>query len=226
MTDDTQPQGDQQPSSPVEPGPPAESRADELATAAPEVAPVAWELAAPEPVAEAAAPEAAAPEVVMPMPAPEPAPVAWVQPELTAGPAPGLEFAPHGERLVAYIFDVLILGVVYVLAMILLVLLAIAAPVVGVPLVIVAAFLIPFLYFPWFWARGGQTPGMKVFGLHVVRDRDGGTIGWGAAILRLIGFWVDSIVFYLGFIWIFIDKRRRAWHDLIAGTIVVKRPKV
>lgn len=26
----------------------------------------------------------------------------------------------------------------------------------------------------------------------------------------------------IGYIWIFIDKRRRGWHDLIAGTVVVK----
>jgi uncharacterized RDD family membrane protein YckC len=33
---------------------------------------------------------------------------------------------------------------------------------------------------------------------------------------------VNSLVFYLGFIWIFIDSRRRGWHDLIAGTVVVE----
>jgi uncharacterized RDD family membrane protein YckC len=83
--------------------------------------------------------------------------------------------------------------------------------------------LVSFLYFPFFWARGGQTPGMRVFRLRVVRDADGGPIGWGPAILRLIGFWVSSAVFYLGFIWIFIDKRRRGWHDLIAGTVVIEQ---
>jgi uncharacterized RDD family membrane protein YckC len=80
------------------------------------------------------------------------------------------------------------------------------------------------VYFPFFWARGGQTPGMRPFGLRVVRDKDGGPIGWGAAILRLIGLVIGQSVFYLGLIWIFIDKRRRGWQDLIAGTVVVHRP--
>ena len=44
----------------------------------------------------------------------------------------------------------------------------------------------------------------------------------GAAILRLIGYWISAIVFYIGYIWIFIDKRKRGWHDLIAGTVVIK----
>jgi uncharacterized RDD family membrane protein YckC len=33
---------------------------------------------------------------------------------------------------------------------------------------------------------------------------------------------VSSLVFYLGFIWILVDKRRRGWHDLIAGTVMVQ----
>ena len=87
----------------------------------------------------------------------------------------------------------------------------------------VLAGLVGLLYFPFFWARGGQTPGMRLFDLYVVRDGDGGSIGWGTALLRLVGLWVAGAVFYLGFIWIFVDKRRRGWQDLIAGTLVVKK---
>ena len=43
------------------------------------------------------------------------------------------------------------------------------------------------------------------------------------AFLRLVGLYVAIGVMYLGFIWIFIDGRRRGWQDLIAGTIVIKR---
>ena len=61
--------------------------------------------------------------------------------------------------------------------------------------------------------------------IKVVRDKDGGPVTVGAAILRLIGL-LDrrSSVFYLGFIWIFIDKRKRGWQDLIGGTVVVEVP--
>ena len=65
---------------------------------------------------------------------------------------------------------------------------------------------------------------MRPFDLRVVRDRDGSSIGWGTALLRLVGLWVAAAVFYIGYIWIFIDKRRRGWQDLIAGTVVVKKP--
>ena len=61
-----------------------------------------------------------------------------------------------------------------------------------------------------------------MMGIKVVRDVDGGPVSMGSAILRLLGYWISGLVFYLGFIWIFIDKRKRGWFDLIAGTVVVK----
>ena len=196
--------------------------------------------AEPTPVAEPTVHDTPAPAApVTPSPA---APVTWTPPTMEAGPAPGIAFAPHGQRLVAYVIDGLIVGIVVsVLTLIGMLLLfrgvsidpstgdidpssISAGSVIGFVLLIVVGTLLSLLYFPFFWARGGQTPGMRPFGLVVVRDRDGAPIGWGTALLRLVGMYVAYVVFYVGFIWIFIDKRRRGWQDLIAGTIVVKRP--
>ena len=33
----------------------------------------------------------------------------------------------------------------------------------------------------------------------------------------------SAAVVYLGFAWVFIDARRRGWHDLIAGTVVIEK---
>jgi uncharacterized RDD family membrane protein YckC len=65
---------------------------------------------------------------------------------------------------------------------------------------------------------------MKIFGLRVVRDADGGKISGGTAIVRLIGLWISFAIFYLGIIWILVDSRRRGWHDLLAGTVVIRQP--
>jgi uncharacterized RDD family membrane protein YckC len=170
--------------------------------------------------------------------------VHWEAPEPQIGPAPGYRFAGHGGRLVAYILDCIL---IYILLFgPLLVLIAVggaigsdlnqpravpattdpdAFSVFALVVVIVLGIALVFGYFPFFWARTGQTPGMKPFGLWVVRDADGGPLRTRTAILRLIGLYVASSVFYLGFVWIFIDKRRRGWHDLIAGTVVVPRVK-
>jgi uncharacterized RDD family membrane protein YckC len=162
--------------------------------------------------------------------------VGWEAPLGVPGPAPGVQFAPHGDRLLAYILDAIIITLFIVVAVILASLILVSglsgtgddttvspgAAGTFVAIVVIVG-IVATAYFPWFWARGGQTPGMKRFDLWVVRDLDGGAIGWGTALLRFIGMWVSSAVFYLGFAWVLIDNRRRGWHDLIAGTIVVKR---
>ena len=99
-------------------------------------------------------------------------------------------------------------------------------PLVGITIIVSFVVLLGLIfgYFPFFWARGGQTPGMRPFRLRVVRDADGTAIGWRTAILRMIAMYFVSSVLYLGFAWVFIDKRRRSWHDLVAGTVVIRRP--
>ena len=162
----------------------------------------------------------------------QPAPT-WQPPTRPAGPAPGLEFGEFGPRLVAYIIDGLIVGAVVIAAVLVWTLFAFFSgglranglnlgAGLGLGLMIVLITVLTLGYFPWFWARTGATPGMKAMGLKVVRDADGGPITNGQAILRLVGYWISGAVFYLGDIWILVDKRRRGWHDLIAGTVVIK----
>ena len=150
-------------------------------------------------------------------------PTEWSAPDPEGGPAPGVEFASPGARLVGYIVDILInFGIFIVLTLLTGIFVAILPILAIIPFI--GIFLVSLLYFPYFWQRSGQTPGMRLMQIKVVRDADGGSLTWGPAILRLIGYWVSGIVFYLGYIWIFIDKRKRGWFDLIAGTVVIKAP--
>ncbi len=158
-----------------------------------------------------------------------PAPPCGAPPE-PLGPAPGVRLASHGARLVALIVDGILVGVMVTVVAVALPFLTAGLVVSGAPvlaavvglLVIVAAFLVTLGYFPWFWAHGGATPGMRMFSLRLVRDRDGGPLGRGEAILRLVELWISGAVLYLGFVWILVDRRRRGWHDLIAGTVMVQ----
>jgi uncharacterized RDD family membrane protein YckC len=150
----------------------------------------------------------------------EGSPSAWIRPEPVVGPAPGVEFASHGARLVAYIVDTVIQGVLSIAVVLVSFVVAFVFPPLAI-LGVLAFLVIGIGYFPYFWTKSGQTPGMKMMGIKVVRDVDGGPVTSGQAILRFIGYWVSGLVFYLGYIWIFVDSRRRGWHDLIAGTVVV-----
>jgi uncharacterized RDD family membrane protein YckC len=159
----------------------------------------------------------------------EPPRVHWEAPQPVIGPAPGLAFAPHGQRLIAYLIDGLLIWLLLSIFWTPLALITApgaepASAVVGVVVAFaIVGVLVPFLYFPFFWASWGRTPGMRPFRLYVVRDADGTAFGWGTAFLRLLGLYVAASVFYLGFLWVFVDRRRRGWHDLIAGTVVIKR---
>ena len=183
------------------------------------------EPAPQEPPSAAAAP--VPPPATTPIPpAASSAPAYWQSDALgPTGPAPGVLFAGYGARIVAYIIDVILIGVIVGILSFVGILFS-GGDNSGVVFTIMLglSILVSLLYFPFFWQRDGQTPGMGVFGIRVVRDQDGGPVDWLHAILRFIGYGINSIVFGLplGWLWVFVDKRRRGWMDLIGSTIVIK----
>jgi uncharacterized RDD family membrane protein YckC len=219
---------------------------------APPVAPAAPEVVAPV-VAAAAAPVAAAAYAAPPPQQPTtwsgyqpPAgPAGAAGP---GGPAPGWAYAGFWIRAVAWIIDGFILGIITTFFWVVVVTISVAigigavgtvstdttltdqqAAVLGLGILTAITFLgvltllITVLYFVLLWVKRGATIGQSILGLRVARERDGGPIGWGAALLRyimlMIGFWI----FYLGVIWVAFEPRKRGWHDMVAGTLVVKR---
>jgi len=81
--------------------------------------------------------------------------------------------------------------------------------------------LLNMVYFTYFHGITGQTPGKIVLGLRVIRTT-GDDMTWGIAFLRWIGYVISKLVLYLGFVWIAFHPRKRGWHDMIAGTCVVR----
>jgi uncharacterized RDD family membrane protein YckC len=79
-------------------------------------------------------------------------------------------------------------------------------------------------YFVLFWTLTGETPGMRLMALRVI-SRDGDPLGFGQALLRLIGAILAAIPFFAGYLLILVDDRRRGLHDMIAGTTVIYAPK-
>jgi len=80
------------------------------------------------------------------------------------------------------------------------------------------------LYNVLFWWRLGQTPGKWLFGIRVVA-LGGGKVGLVRAFIRLGGYLLSALPFYLGFLWV-LGPERRGFHDRLAGTEVVhtRRP--
>jgi uncharacterized RDD family membrane protein YckC len=74
------------------------------------------------------------------------------------------------------------------------------------------------------WKTRGSTVGGIVFDLRVVR-LDGREVDWETAIVRALGCFLSLAVAGLGFFWIAFDDQKQAWHDKIAGTVVVRVAK-
>ncbi|MCW2905284.1 MAG: hypothetical protein JWL68_73 [Actinomycetia bacterium] len=77
-----------------------------------------------------------------------------------------------------------------------------------------------FLYFGYSWAASGKTLGMALLGVKVVAA-DGTEAGPRRGTIRALVFPLSFLLCGLGFTGIFLQRDRRALHDLIAGTAVV-----
>ena len=75
-----------------------------------------------------------------------------------------------------------------------------------------------------FWAWRGQTPGMMLLNIKVLRG-DGTKVSGGYAVLRYLGYIVCFLTLGIGFLWIAFDSRKQGIHDKIADTVVVKLPE-
>jgi uncharacterized RDD family membrane protein YckC len=73
------------------------------------------------------------------------------------------------------------------------------------------------------WKFKSTTIGGILCSLKVVR-LDGRELSWDTAIVRALGCILSVVAVGLGFFWIAFDKERQAWHDKIAGTVVVRVP--
>jgi uncharacterized RDD family membrane protein YckC len=80
------------------------------------------------------------------------------------------------------------------------------------------------LYGAVMWKMKGTTIGGIICGLTVVR-LDGKPLDWPTVTVRALSCFLSLVVAGLGFFWICFSREHQAWHDKIAGTVVVYAPK-
>ncbi|HEU4601140.1 MAG TPA: RDD family protein, partial [Steroidobacteraceae bacterium] len=74
------------------------------------------------------------------------------------------------------------------------------------------------------WKLKGTTVGGTICHLRLAR-LDGRPIDWSTAIVRALSCFLSMAFVFLGFFWIAFDPEKQAWHDKIAGTVVVRVPR-
>jgi uncharacterized RDD family membrane protein YckC len=74
-------------------------------------------------------------------------------------------------------------------------------------------------YFTLFWTVAGQTPGMRLMRVQVLDER-GGFPHLARSAWRFVWMLLAAIPLFAGYLLVLVDARRRALHDLLAGTTV------
>jgi uncharacterized RDD family membrane protein YckC len=166
--------------------------------------------------------EAAAPELP---PFPRTRPV--------APPAPAVHYAGFWVRTVALAIDVVVLAiftgplVLAGLAGLQAGMLALGEPAPPLFDESLVALLSPafstmaIVYFTILHGGDGRTIGKAAVGIRV-RSSDLREIGLARSLVRTLGYVVSSFLFGLGFLFAALTPRKRAWHDYLAGTCVVR----
>ncbi len=144
-----------------------------------------------------------------------------------------LPYAGLQLRIVAFILDILVIisfGMLFVAAILAILLIdssnsnpsdrafLISAGILGFYLV---AF-VP-LYHVLLWSWRGQTVGKMAVRIKV-QSRNGGPLSLGQSALRFLGYVVSVLPIFLGLVIALFDRERRAFHDILAGTVVVELP--
>ena len=130
-----------------------------------------------------------------------------------------------GPRLVATLIDgALVVILTLVLSVVVSVVPLLIGWLISIPVtavILVASVIFSVVYYAGAWTKSGQTAGNLVMGIKVI-GKDGRPITWWRALLRYIGYIVNTLLLSLGFVWIAFDRKRQGLHDKMAGTYVIR----
>jgi uncharacterized RDD family membrane protein YckC len=138
-------------------------------------------------------------------------------------PAAGTK-AGVARRFAAQILDGVAVWVIFFLVLALAGIVAGASQSAGLTLTTAFWAFIGYVVFAFWFLSQGKTPGKWMVGIRVVDKRQGFNPGLGRMLVReTIGKFVSGLFFGLGYFWAIFDREAQAWHDKIAGTVVVRQ---
>jgi uncharacterized RDD family membrane protein YckC len=73
-----------------------------------------------------------------------------------------------------------------------------------------------------FWRFRSATPGKMVIGAKIVDAKSGGAPSTAQLVGRYLAYFVSTVPFCLGLIWVGFDRRKQGWHDKLARTVVIR----
>ena len=84
------------------------------------------------------------------------------------------------------------------------------------------SYIVPAVALVVFWMFRQATPGKMIVSAKIVDAKTGGPLTMAQSIGRYLGYFVSTIPFGLGLIWVAFDPKKQGWHDKLAGTAVIR----
>lgn len=82
--------------------------------------------------------------------------------------------------------------------------------------------ILPMILVILFWTKKQATPGKMAVSARIVDAETGKAPSVKQCIGRYFAYILSAIPLGLGFLWVAFDPKKQAWHDKLAGTVVVK----
>jgi uncharacterized RDD family membrane protein YckC len=82
--------------------------------------------------------------------------------------------------------------------------------------------VVPAILVLGFWLWKGATPGKLAMSARIVDADTGAPMTSGQAVGRYLAYIVSALPLGIGFMWAGLDRRKQAWHDRLAGTVVIR----
>jgi uncharacterized RDD family membrane protein YckC len=82
--------------------------------------------------------------------------------------------------------------------------------------------LVELAYFTYFHATtAGQSIGNRILGIRVLDAATGRSLPYARAFTRALVSSLSALAFFLGFLWMLWEPRKRTWQDIVADSLVV-----
>ena len=129
------------------------------------------------------------------------------------------------KRVLALVYDSLLIGAIVLVLSLLLVFVNGGYPASGSVLSFIQFFILVFagpIFYSYFWiANKGQTTGMQAWKIKLV-SMDESELNIKQTMLRCLISTISFVCFGLGYFWILYDKNNLSWSDLLTKTKVIK----
>lgn len=82
--------------------------------------------------------------------------------------------------------------------------------------------VVPPIAITTFWVRRHATPGKIAISAIIIDEKTAGPPSVWQHLGRYCAYFLSALPFGLGFLWIAFSPKKQAWHDRLAGTLVVR----